>query len=235
MIKGLIFDYGGTIDSDGVHWSEILWESYLQYSIPVSKSQFRNVYVLAERELAKHPYIRPEYNFYDLLKIKIDLELGYLIEQGVLDLVYKKYATEMARFCYDKARKTVNKACKILDSLNECYQMVLVSNFYGNIQTVLTDFGLNKYFSHVVESAIVGVRKPDPRIFQLGVEALGLKPQETVVIGDSYKKDIVPASSLGCQTIWLKGKGWTDEEDVIKHEHIIYSFGDLKNILLKVV
>ena len=67
MIKGLIFDYGGTIDSDGVHWSEILWESYFQYSIPVSKSQFRNVYVLAERELAKHPYIRPEYNFYDLL------------------------------------------------------------------------------------------------------------------------------------------------------------------------
>ena len=72
MIKGLIFDYGGTIDSDGVHWSEILWESYFQYSIPVSKSQFRNVYVLAERELAKHPYIRPEYNFYDLLKIKIE-------------------------------------------------------------------------------------------------------------------------------------------------------------------
>ena len=101
MIKGLIFDYGGTIDSDGVHWSEILWESYLQYSIPVSKTQFRNVYVLAERELAKHPYIRSEYNFYDLLKIKIDLELGYLIEQGVLDLIYKKYATEMARFCYD--------------------------------------------------------------------------------------------------------------------------------------
>ena len=119
MIKGLIFDYGGTIDSDGVHWSEILWESYLQYNIPVSKAQFRNVYVLAERELAKHPYIRSEYNFYDLLKIKIDLELGYLIEQGVLELIYKKYATEMARFCYDKARKTVSNACKILDSLND--------------------------------------------------------------------------------------------------------------------
>ena len=34
---------------------------------------------------------------------------------------------------------------------------------------------------------------------------------ECVVIGDSYTKDILPAQSIGCATIWLKGKGWEDK------------------------
>ena len=66
--------------------------------------------------------------------------------------------------------------------------MVLVSNFYGNINTILDDFKL-KFFDSVIESAVVGIRKPDPRIFQLGVDALKMPAERTVVIGDSYSKD----------------------------------------------
>ena len=99
--------------------------------------------------------------------------------------------------------------------------MVLVSNFYGNVESVLSDFDVRKYFGTIVESAVVGVRKPDPKIFALGVEALGLKPEEVLVIGDSYKKDIVPAESLGCKVLWIKGKGWTAEEDAQTHPCII--------------
>ena len=50
-------------------------------------------------------------------------------------------------------------------------------------------------------------------IFKLGVKELGMNPEQVVVIGDSYSKDIVPAMSIGCQTIWLKGKGWGDEPE----------------------
>jgi putative hydrolase of the HAD superfamily len=89
--------------------------------------------------------------------------------------------------------------------------MVLVSNFYGNIATVLKEFQLDGIFQSVIESAVVGVRKPDPRIFTLGVEALGLHPEEVMVVGDSIDKDIIPARKAGCQTIWFKGEGWTDD------------------------
>ena len=89
--------------------------------------------------------------------------------------------------------------------------MALVSNFYGNIGVVLDEFGLGGLFDHVVESAVVGIRKPDPRIFTLGVEALGLEPDDVVVVGDSYGNDIVPAKRSGCHAVWLKGEGWTDE------------------------
>ena len=81
--------------------------------------------------------------------------------------------------------------------------MVLVTNFYGNMHTVLAEFGLDQLFKDVIESAVVEVRKPDPQIFRLGVASLGLEPRETVMIGDSPDKDILPAQSIGCQTFQI--------------------------------
>ena len=46
---------------------------------------------------------------------------------------------------------------------------------------------------------------------------------EVLVVGDSLRKDILPAESLGCQVLWLKGKGWTADEDAQTHPNIITS------------
>ena len=83
-LKGIIFDYGGTIDSRGVHWSEIIWDGYCHADVPVSKQDFRDSYVFAERELARTRHILPQHNFYDLLLIKMQIELGNLAELGKL-------------------------------------------------------------------------------------------------------------------------------------------------------
>ncbi len=71
------------------------------------------------------------------------------------------------------------------------------------------------------------MRKPDARIFMLGVIALGLKPEQVLVVGDSMRKDILPAESIGCRTAWLKGKGWTADEDAMTHPSQIASLTDL--------
>ncbi len=232
-LKGVIFDYGGTIDSRGVHWSEVIWDGYCHMGVPVSKEDFRDSYVYAERELAKTRHILPEHNFYDLLYIKIQIELGNLADNGKLpQTAVGKYAEPVARYCYEQARSSVEEARPVLDALYVRYPMVLVSNFYGNVETVLADFDLRRYFKQIIESAVVGVRKPDPRIFMLGVEALGVQPQEVLVIGDSYKKDIVPAESIGCHVLWLKGKGWTAEEDAVQHPCIIKKLSDVLNVAL---
>ncbi|MGN1257673.1 MAG: HAD family hydrolase, partial [Candidatus Limisoma sp.] len=84
VIKGVIFDYGGTIDSHGDHWSEIIWQGYQEAGICVTKEQFRTCYVFAERELARVRHILPHHNFYDLLLIKMRIELGNLVDAGVL-------------------------------------------------------------------------------------------------------------------------------------------------------
>lgn len=233
-IKGIIFDYGGTIDSYGVHWSEVIWDGYCKARVPVTKERFRDCYVYAERELARTRHILPEHNFYDLLLIKMRIELGNLSDGNLLPAGYdtESAALEIARYCYDRARQSVEDARPTLELLYNKYPMVLVSNFYGNVETVLADFDLRKYFKSIVESAVVGVRKPDPRIFSLGVEALGLQPENVLVVGDSYAKDIVPAESIGCKVAWLKGKGWTDKDDAVLHACIIKNLNEIPESLI---
>lgn len=230
-VKGIIFDYGGTLDTGGDHWSEIIWDAYMQAGVAVDKAEFREAYVYAERELARERHILPAHDFHDMLLIKMRIELQWLAQNGHFAAAsIEDYAAEIARLCYESARKFVTEASKVLEELAGRYPMVLVSNFYGNIETVMEDFGIRQYFKDIIESAVMGVRKPDPRIFEHGVKALGLLPEETLVIGDSYRKDIVPAESIGCQALWLKGKGWTAEEDAVFHPNIISRLDEVLQI-----
>lgn len=213
-IQGVIFDYGGTLDSRGVHWSEVIRRGYEFAGVRVEKGVFRDAYVYAERLLARRPLILPEYTFRDLMMVKIHHELKYLCENDKLPHTDVEILTQkIAGYCYDSARECVEEARPVLEKLKSRFPMVMVSNFYGNLTSVLNDFDLLKYFDAVVESAVVGVRKPDSAIFGMGVEKLGLRPENVVVIGDSYSKDIKPAATIGCKTIWLKGVGWGDEPE----------------------
>ena len=232
-LKGVIFDYGGPIDSRGVHWSEVIWDGYCDAGVNVAKEQFRECYVFAERELAKVRHILPHHNFHDLLLIKMRIELDYLANRELLDkALIEALATRIALFCYNAARSSVEEARPVLEALHSRYPMVLVSNFYGNVESVLADFDLRRYFKSIIESAVVGVRKPDPQIFRLGVDALGLEPKDVLVIGDSYKKDIVPAESIGCHVAWIKGKGWTADEDAQMHPNIIKNLSEILDVAL---
>ena len=214
MIQGIIFDYGGTLDTNGLHWAEVLWTQYEACGLPITKEHFREAYVHGERTMGKQPLVKPTDDFRQVLLIKSRLQLQFLFENSYLnsdDFPLEVYAQKIADGGYLVAQKTVDNARKVLEKLKITYKMVLVSNFYGNIHTILEDFGLLCYFEQIVESSVVGIRKPDPAIFSLGVEALNLPPEQVVVVGDSYTKDIVPAHSLGCRTIWLKGVGWEKE------------------------
>lgn len=231
-IKGIIFDYGGTIDSKADHWSHIIFEKWKAAGLETDLETFREAYVYAERELARNRHILPCDNFNALMKKKIDIELSYLVtHKGWDKKTVSLYRDKIADYCYDYARECIDGARPVLERLSERFPMVLVSNFYGNVDEVLRDFDLRKYFKGIIESAVVGVRKPDPRIFTLGVVALGLEPQHVLVVGDSLKKDIIPARKAGCKTAWIKGRGWTRDEDEANDPSQIESLYDLLSLL----
>lgn len=222
MIKGIIFDYGGTLDSRGVHWSEVLWQGYQQAGVPIDKDTFRTAYVEGERALARERIILPQDNFHTLLRKKVALEISYLPQQPN-EATCSKWVDEISSHCDNAARQCINEALPMLEQLHDHYPMMLVSNFYGNIDEVLRDYGIRHLFKGIIESAVVGVRKPNPTLFKLGIDALELEPEEVLVVGDSLRKDIEPAEHLGCQVLWLKGKGWTEAEDLQTHPHTITS------------
>lgn len=227
-IKGIIFDYGGTIDSHGDHWSEVIYDGYKACGLDVDKEEFRTSYVYAERELARTRHIYPQHTFLDVMEIKMRLELDDLARRGIISqAVADEKCSPIAHYCYERARASVDDARPVLAKLAEHFPMVLVSNFYGNVESVIRDMDIRQYFRGVIESAVVGVRKPDARIFTLGVVALGLPAENVLVVGDSMRKDILPAESIGCRTAWLKGKGWTADEDAMTHPTQIKSLADL--------
>lgn len=232
-IKGIIFDYGGTIDSFGHHWSHIIDEGYKAAGIVLDTQVFRDAYVHAERALAKQRIILPTDNFLVLMRKKIRIELQWLADNGHLPASApdSECCETIARYCYDYAASSVNAARPVLEKLSARYPMVLVSNFYGNVEEVLRDFNIRQYFNGIIESAVVGVRKPDARIFMLGVVALGLEPEQVLVVGDSLRKDILPARSIGCQTAWIKGRGWTPEEDAAEDSALIPALASLPELL----
>ncbi len=220
MIKGIIFDYGGTLDSRGVHWSEVLWQGYQQAGVPIDKQTFRTAYVEGERALARERIILPQDDFHVLLLKKVAIEISYLPQQPD-ETTRDRWVKEIAAYCGNAARGCIDEARPMLEELHEKYPMMLVSNFYGNIDEVLRSYGIRHLFKGIIESAVVGIRKPNPTLFRLGVDALELNPEEVLVVGDSLRKDIEPAEQLGCHVLWLKGKGWTDEEDQQTHPHTI--------------
>ena len=253
-IKGIIFDYGGTLDTRGDHWSEVLWQGYEHFGIGVAadeevepgvsirKQAFRDAYVYGERALAVNPIVTPDFHFEDILREKLILELNFLAGKELLetgkddaekqvklgndsdasseslllslsDSEIHQIAVDMAHYINAKTLDLLHENKQVLEHLKETgYPMVLVSNFYGNINQVLKDAEIDGYFKDVIESAVVGVRKPNPAIFALGVCALDLPASQVLVVGDTYGKDIIPAHKLGCHTLWIKGLQWEEKQ-----------------------
>ncbi len=230
MIKGYIFDYGGTLDTGGNHWGKVIWHAYERVGVPVSEALFRDAYVHGERTLGRNPIIKPDFTFRQTLAQKLRLQLDF-IEAASPEVSWAKHGEMLLNDLYTRTCEETSQSRSVLLQLREHFPMVLVSNFYGNIATVLREFSLDGIFQHIVESAVVGIRKPDPRIFTLGVEALGLDPSEVVVVGDSIDKDIIPARQSGCHTVWFKGEGWTDAPvDESQAERVINSLSELVEI-----
>lgn len=234
-VKGVIFDYGGTLDTRGDHWSEVLWDGYQHMNVEVKKEDFRKAYVHGERSLATNPIIQPDFHFVDVLRAKNKLQLDYLTENGMLqlsNLAKVDLAERMALYENEQTNEVLEESKSVLEYLKDRYPMVLVSNFYGNINTILSDAGIDHYFKRVIESAVVGVRKPNPAIFALGVCALDLPASQVVVVGDTFDKDIAPAHSLGCRTMWIKGLQWEEKPcDETMPDGIISRITELKNYL----
>lgn len=209
-MKGVLIDFGGTIDTDGRHWYKVFKQAYSCVAPAIEDALLRQAYVYAERTLGKNPIINSQFTFYKTLETKLSLQTDFLRENGCP--VTELQSKNILDCCYSVVTTNINKVANPeLESLSERCPLVLVTNFYGNMNSVLKEFGLDGYFTGIVESAVEGVRKPNPDIFRIAVNRLGVLPADTVMIGDSLSKDILPAIEVGCKTIWLKGEQWEDE------------------------
>ncbi len=91
-------------------------------------------------------------------------------------------------------------------SLRPRYRTALLSNAWDDLRGYLTGrWGIADAFNELVISAEVGVTKPDPRIYHLALERLGVQPGEAVFV-DDFKENIEAARALGIHTVHFQSR-----------------------------
>lgn len=236
-IKAVIFDYGATLDTGGDHWVHVFLDAWKLAGVALAFDSFREAYIAGERALAPTPdgsrIVERDCTFRRLLGMKTREQARLLADAGVLPPDSAPLLADMvANLCYSTARRQTARSAQILRRLAGKYQLAVASNFYGNLDTVLDEFGLLPFFCATVDSAVAGVRKPDPAIFALACHSLGMKPEDTLVVGDSPAKDILPAASLGCRTALVAGRRWPGAPSAVCSPDMRGSLEDIAETLL---
>ncbi len=204
-VKALFFDYGGTLDTPFMHWMDVYLRIYNgKMGLKLAREIFRPAYVATEQRMEREHPIVAHTSLLETQLRKTRWQLEYLESTGALEKTVQEtdeIADEAARLATLFSEHSIASAFPVIRELSDRYSLSLVSNYYGNLRHIVHEMGLAPYFLTLTDSAVVGIRKPDPALWRIAMEDAGYQPREVIVIGDSMKNDILPALELGCQTI----------------------------------
>jgi FMN phosphatase YigB (HAD superfamily) len=193
--RALLFDFGGTLDAQGVPWKERFYRIAREEGLDVPQSEFDPAF----------------YGATDALEGTIPADAGLRetvdrVASGLADRLRREPSLLRRigeRFFDDSARQIAESAA-LLARLRPRYRVGVVSNFYGNLQAVLDETGLGASVEAAIDSTRVGCKKPDARIFRAALDALDASPEEAVFVGDSPTRDMDGARAMGMRHVWLR-------------------------------
>ncbi len=197
-INTVLFDFGGTLDAPGVHWLTRFHRLYPQVGLDIVPERIKEAFYWADAQLMAHP----EITTLQLLPLMLEHAAYQLRYLGLPAQPYQQRLAE--GFCH-AARRALQASVGVLTALRQRYTLGVISNFYGNVVTLCQECGLAALCDVIIDSAHVGVSKPEQRIFTLALEQLGRVPQTAAYVGDSFERDVLGAKAAGLYTIWLRG------------------------------
>ena len=92
-------------------------------------------------------------------------------------------------------------------------RLVVVSNANGRLHIVMERLGLARFFDLMLDSQNEGVEKPDPRLFQIGLERSGGRAETTLHVGDFYWIDVMGARAAGLRAVLVDSAGLYPDAD----------------------
>jgi putative hydrolase of the HAD superfamily len=221
-----MFDFGGTLDSDGIHWSEQFYNEYRDLGFTVSRERFDQAFLDADRIIATSYDVRG-HSMKELLNLQVSLQFESLRFED------EDRKRRIVDGCYGSVKKTLDRNREILSRLHEDYRLGVISNFNGNLEVVCREFDIQSLLDLILDSGNLEVSKPDPRIFELALGRLKLNPPDCYYVGDSFERDIIPAKKVGLRTIWLCGANGHTCPDPSKADYIISTFPEIEHIFFE--
>ena len=128
---------------------------------------------------------------FETIDFKVEEELVYKLSED--------YIAHLATYNY-----LFDNTHEILDYLSMHYNLHIITNGFHDIQQKkLTKSNIHHYFKTVTNSEMVGVKKPNPKIFNYALEYAKANVNESIMIGDSYEADILGAKDVGMDVVFF--------------------------------
>jgi len=196
--KVLLFDFGGTLDADGLPWARRFHTAYAEAGGTLDFDAFEPLYQASDIALAALPEIRG-LGFRAAIEAQVRCLVPLLPDTGLL----RSQSERLVAAVHQPAVRIVARNRPILERLQHDYRLGIISNFTGNLEPCLDELGLSPLFAAASDSTVLGIEKPDPRIFHATLEALGASPRDAWMVGDNFEADIRPAVRLGLRACWM--------------------------------
>jgi len=226
-VQGVLFDLGGTLDGDGEHWLNRFWLLYQKYLPELGFEEVKAAFYQAEADCLGDPRVAG-FSLPRLVAFHVERQMAALGREARAG---EKLAVEFLDGC----RRIIRRNAYVLRDLVQRYRLGVVTNGYGNAARLLAGEAIAIWFAVIVDSARVGVRKPDPEIFRLAARELGFPPAEVAYVGDSFLQDIRPAKEAGVITVWLRNDAMNaplpPEADLSLADYTIRSLPELEALL----
>jgi REG-2-like HAD superfamily hydrolase len=127
--------------------------------------------------------------------------LGIEADDGLVERIYAVF-TDLANY------RLFEDVPPVLERLRGAGLVLgVVSNFEAWLEQLLEELGVLEWFSVRVVSGVEGMEKPDPRIFLLAAERAGVRPEESVYVGDNPEFDVGPAAAVGMRPVLIDRRG----------------------------
>ncbi len=198
-IDALLFDFGGTLDADGVAWKERFHALYRAEGLDMAEEHFAHAFHAADDRVVGTVAGAGLDETVRAVAANLEVELA---ERRAAPRDAARGERVAARFLSD-AVVVARRNREALETLGERWPLGVVSNFYGNLEAACESLGLASLFSVMTDSFDVGVAKPDPAIFHAALETLGAAPERTLLVGDSLGRDGEGARRVGLGFIWI--------------------------------
>lgn len=195
----LLFDFGGTLDSEGVPWKERFLRIWREEVGDVPRELFEPAFYAADDAIVGA--VRPDTTLTETVQ-RLARGIAHRLATGADEPVERA----ASRFSAD-ALETLSRRRELLARLARSYRLGIVSNFYGNLAGVCAEAGIGGSFSALVDSCDVGCSKPEPAIFRAALAKLAVSAAEAVLVGDSVERDMAGARTLGMRHVLLREAG----------------------------
>ncbi|SDI12541.1 YjjG family noncanonical pyrimidine nucleotidase [Winogradskyella thalassocola] len=135
--------------------------------------------------------------------------VGVHVEDDMIQLLSDAYIDELTTFNH-----LFEGTFEILDYLKGKYELHIITNGFEEAQEKkMTTSNIRSYFQTVTNSEMVGVKKPNPKIFNFALELAKTKADESLMIGDNIEADIEGAHNIGMDTIHFDYKDSDNNHD----------------------